>query len=163
MEENKKYKLTDETIEVEGKTLYRIESLKDFRYVLKGEKGGFIESECGETFKQGIPFIERLAFASHVEIDSKFDMPNATQVITDSARIYIPTEDLVDFEKELERLRRELTVCEKEKAVIEGKLNNENFVSRAPQNVVEAERQKLAKILDRFEKVQESIAKIVKE
>lgn len=45
MEENKKYKLTDETIEVEGKTLYRIESLKDFRYVLKGEKGGFIESE----------------------------------------------------------------------------------------------------------------------
>ena len=45
MEENKKYKLTDETIEVEGKTLYRIESLKDFRYVLKGEKGGFVESE----------------------------------------------------------------------------------------------------------------------
>lgn len=41
----KKYKLTDETIEVEGKTLYRIEALKDFCEIKKGDKGGFIESE----------------------------------------------------------------------------------------------------------------------
>lgn len=41
----KKYKLTDETIEVNGKTLYRIEALKDFLYVSKGDKGGFIEKE----------------------------------------------------------------------------------------------------------------------
>ena len=43
--ENKKYKLTDETIEVKGKTLYRIEALKDFGEIKKGDKGGFIESE----------------------------------------------------------------------------------------------------------------------
>ena len=42
---NKKYKLTDETIEVEGKILYRIEALKDFCEIKKGDKGGFIESE----------------------------------------------------------------------------------------------------------------------
>ena len=41
----KKYKLTDEKIEVEGKTLYRIEALKDFCEIKKGDKGGFIESE----------------------------------------------------------------------------------------------------------------------
>ena len=41
----KKYKLTDETIEVEGKTLYRIEALKDFCEIKNGDKGGFIESE----------------------------------------------------------------------------------------------------------------------
>ena len=41
----KKYKLTDETIEVDGKTLYRIEALKDFLNVKKGDKGGFIEKE----------------------------------------------------------------------------------------------------------------------
>lgn len=41
----KKYKLTDETIEVDGKTLYRIEALKDFSNVKKGDKGGFIEKE----------------------------------------------------------------------------------------------------------------------
>ena len=41
----KKYKLTDETIEVEGKVLYRIEALKDFCEIKKGDKGGFIESD----------------------------------------------------------------------------------------------------------------------
>lgn len=40
-----KYKLTDETIEVEGKTLYRIEALKDFGKIKKGDKGGFVQSE----------------------------------------------------------------------------------------------------------------------
>ena len=43
--ENKKYKLTDETIDVKGKTLYRIEALKDFGEIKNGDKGGFIESE----------------------------------------------------------------------------------------------------------------------
>lgn len=41
----KKYKLTDETIEVEGKTLYRIDALKDFCEIKNGDKGGFVESE----------------------------------------------------------------------------------------------------------------------
>ena len=41
----KKYKLTEESISFNGKTLYRIEALKDFADVKKGEKGGFIESE----------------------------------------------------------------------------------------------------------------------
>lgn len=45
MEKNKKYKLTDETKVYNGKTLYRIEALKDFAYVQKGKKGGFVESE----------------------------------------------------------------------------------------------------------------------
>ena len=45
MEENKKYKLTDETKVYNGKTLYRIQALKDFDFIHKGEVGGFVESE----------------------------------------------------------------------------------------------------------------------
>ena len=41
----KKYKLTDETININGRTLYRIEALKDFNDVKKGDKGGFVEKE----------------------------------------------------------------------------------------------------------------------
>lgn len=41
----KKYKLTKETINVNGKTLYRIEAIKDFGYIKKGDKGGFVEKE----------------------------------------------------------------------------------------------------------------------
>ena len=43
--DTKKYKLTEETINVNGKSLYRIEALKDFGNVKKGEKGGFVENE----------------------------------------------------------------------------------------------------------------------
>lgn len=43
--EDKKYRLTDESIEVDDKTLYRIEALKDFGDVRKGDKGGFVESD----------------------------------------------------------------------------------------------------------------------
>ncbi|MEE1279361.1 MAG: class I tRNA ligase family protein, partial [Oscillospiraceae bacterium] len=125
--------------------------------------GVYIETEAKDTFKKVTQFIERLAFASHIEIADSFDMPGATQVITDGARVYIPTEDLVDFEKELERLSRELAVCEKDEAMISGKLNNENFVNRAPANVVAAEREKLAKLLERKQKVLESISKIRKD
>ena len=45
----KKYKLTEETINVDGRTLYRIEALKDFGNVKKGDKGGFIENENNLT------------------------------------------------------------------------------------------------------------------
>ena len=41
----KKYKLTEESINVNGKTLYRIEANRDFGHIIKGQKGGFIESE----------------------------------------------------------------------------------------------------------------------
>ncbi len=123
----------------------------------------YIECDCADTFGQGVTFIEKLAFASEVEIAESFNLPNATQVITNSARVYIPTEELVDFEKELERLNRELKACQKDYDVLNNKLSNENFVSRAPAAVVEAERQKLAKSLERLEKVKESIAKITKD
>ena len=125
--------------------------------------GVYIETEAVETFKKGVPFIERLAFASKVEIAKSFNMEGATLVICDGAKVYIPTDELVDFEKELERLGRELAACEKDEAMISGKLNNENFVNRAPANVVEAEREKLAKIIERKEKVLESISKIRKD
>ena len=125
--------------------------------------GVFIECDCIDTIKAGIPFIEKLAFASHVEIASSFDMQSATQVITDSARVYIPTEELVDFEKELERLNRELATYQKDYDVISSKLSNENFVARAPQNIVDAEKQKLAKVIEKIDKVKESIAKIKKD
>ena len=46
----KKYKLTEETINIEGKTLYRIEALKDFADIKKGDKGGFVEKEMTVGF-----------------------------------------------------------------------------------------------------------------
>ena len=122
----------------------------------------YIDTKFADTFNQGVSFIEKLAFASEVIIDDGISLEGATQVITDAATVYIPTEELVDFEKELIRLNKELSDAKKDYDVISSKLNNENFVSRAPQNVVEAEKLKLSKIIERIKKVEESINKISK-
>lgn len=121
-----------------------------------------IETAFSDTFRQGTMFFERLASASGVEIAEKIDMPDAVAVITDSARIFIPLSELVDKEKELARLSKEKADCEKEIALFEGKLSNEKFVSKAPEAVVNAEREKLAKVKEKLAKVLESLAGLEK-
>ncbi|MDF2566748.1 MAG: valS [Oscillospiraceae bacterium] len=118
----------------------------------------FVESTFAETFEKGSIFIERLASASEVKVGNQFDVPGAVQVVTDCARIFIPMDDLVDKKKELERLNKEKADCEKDVTFISGKLNNEKFISKAPQNIVEQEKQKLAKASERLAKILESIA-----
>jgi valyl-tRNA synthetase len=80
------------------------------------------------------------------------------QVVTDTARILIPMEQLVDKEKEKARLEKERAEAQREVDFLLGKLANEGFVSRAPAAVVEAEREKLRKVQDRLGKIAESVA-----
>ena len=65
------------------------------------------------------------------------------QIVTESATLYIPLAEMIDFEKELERLSadKKKTIGEIER--IERKLSNEGFVSKAPAAVVDGERKKL--------------------
>ena len=109
----------------------------------------FIETNHAGTFEHGRAFIERLASASSVEVGESFDKPDAVVIISDGAKILIPMDELVDREKELARMKTELEKAEKDITMLEGKLSNENFVSKAPPQVIDAERQKLAKAKDR--------------
>lgn len=120
--------------------------------------GVFIAAKDAEVFRQGVPFITRLAFASHVEIGESFSVDGAVQVVTDAARVFIPMAELVDREKELARLAKEKAACEKDIAMLSGKLSNEGFVAKAPASVVEAERAKLEKRREHLAKIEESIA-----
>lgn len=120
--------------------------------------GVFIATEHEDVFTQGIPFITRLAFASHVEVGAGFAAEGSVQVVTDAARVFIPMAELVDREKELARLAKEKAACEKDIAALTGKLANQGFVAKAPQNVVDAERGKLEKRREHLAKIEESIA-----
>ena len=96
-----------------------------------------IATEFKDTFETAVPFMQRLASASEVEVASSFDMPTAVQVVTDDATIYIPLAELIDFEAERKRLEKEKETAEKKLAQINGKLSNEGFLSKAPEKVVE--------------------------
>ena len=107
----------------------------------------YVVSDKGEIFRQGTGFICRLAYADQVIIcDSDPEgHENMVCVVTNNAKLYIPLEELIDFEKELARIEKEKANCLKQIAMFEGKLSNEAFVSRAPEKVVAEQREKLEK------------------
>ncbi len=114
----------------------------------------YIATQFEDTFKEGERFICRLASASGVEFaDESFNLEGAVTIVTGSAKIYIPMDELVDRKAELERLNKELAQVEKRLAQSEGKLNNQGFVAKAPAQVVE-------KVKSQAEKEREKIALI---
>ena len=78
-------------------------------------------------------------------------------VVTAAAEIYIPLGDLIDYDKEIERLQKEKASLEKEIARSKGMLGNPGFVSRAPENVVSAERDRLAVNEEKLAKILSNI------
>ena len=88
----------------------------------------------------------KLINAETVEVVDKATISDkCTTVVISGAEIMIPMGDLVEFDKELIRLEGELANIDKEIKRCEGMLQNERFVSKAPEAVVNAEREKLAK------------------
>ena len=83
-------------------------------------------------------------------------------ITTADAKLYIPMGQLVDVAKEIERITKELEAAKKFCASLESKLSNEKFVSRAPEAVVAAEREKLAKTTDLIAQLSESLAAMQK-
>ena len=122
-----------------------------------------IETAYADTFEKGKVFFERLASASEVEVGAKFDdMDDAVSIITESARMYIPMAELVDFQAEIARLQKEKAGVEKELAMVNGKLSNENFVSKAPAAVVEGQRQSKARLEEKLALLDESLKNLEK-
>ncbi|MEG2395407.1 MAG: valine--tRNA ligase [Oscillospiraceae bacterium] len=118
----------------------------------------FIETSLVDVFSKGGVFFKRLASASDVEIREKFDdMDTAVSIITESARIYIPMDELIDFKAEIERLEKEKAAVQKDLDFVSSKLSNENFVKKAPAAVVEGQRQSQAQYTEKIKMLTESI------
>ena len=81
---------------------------------------------------------------------------------TSDAKLFIPMGQLVDVAKELDRIGKELEKARKNLAGLEGKLSNEKFVSRAPEAVVSAEREKAQKARDLIAGLEQSEAALKK-
>lgn len=121
----------------------------------------FVETDDSTTFEYGAEFIKRLAYASEVTVSGSFDdLGNVVTMVTDCAKIYIPMGELVDFEAERKRLEKELAAAQDKLDFINKKLSNPGFVNKAPEKVVNQNREDAAKLEEKIAGIKESIASI---
>ncbi|ERK31393.1 valine--tRNA ligase [Clostridium intestinale] len=143
---------------------YIIDSIKSLRNVRaemnvppsrKAKVIAYINKEAKDAFLNGISYMEKLASASEVEfIEDKTLVPeNAVSVVVEVGELFMPLLDLVDREKELDRLNKEKAKLEGEIDRVDKKLSNERFTAKAPADVVEAEKAKGEKYKEMLESV----------
>ncbi|MDI3534092.1 MAG: valyl-tRNA synthetase [Thermosediminibacterales bacterium] len=112
-----------------------------------------------EILKEGAVYIKNLANVSKITfIEKKEDVPKkAMTAVISGAEIYMPLEGLVDIDKEIERLQKELKNLKSEIERANKKLSNKGFLEKAPKDVVEKERKKQKDYTERYKKVEERL------
>lgn len=120
----------------------------------------YIETADEETFRGAAVFFQRLAYASEVSVGASFEIPGSVLIVADSARLYIPMGELVDLEAEKTRLHKELENTQKQLAGVQAKLNNEQFVSKAPAHIVQNQRDTAEKLREKIQMLEQSLAEM---
>ena len=154
--------------DAEKEMAFVIEAIKSLRNVRaemnvppsrKAKLIAYINDECKDAFEKGKTYMEKLASCSEVTfITDKKDVPeNAVSAVVKGGELFMPLLDLVDKDKELERLNKEKAKLESEIMRVEKKLSNEKFVSKAPEAVVNEERVKGEKYKEMLQAVLQRI------
>lgn len=122
------------------------------------------KEEVRRAFTEGKLFFTSLAGASEVVIqeDKNGIAEDAVSVVIHGATLYIPFAELVDIAQEIERLKKEEKRLTGELARVNGMLNNEKFMGKAPQAKIDEEKAKLEKYTQMMEQVKERLAQLSK-
>ena len=110
-----------------------------------------------ELFADKEPYFKRLA---ELCVAAECNDDGTVRIVTNESEIFLPLADIVDADAERERLQKELAVAESEIKRANGKLNNAEFVAKAPEKLVNAEKEKLIKFTELAEKLKASIASL---
>ena len=121
-----------------------------------------IVTDNARLFEGGTAFFEKLAGAKDVTVtnEEKNIPEGAVSVIVEGAKIFIPMDELIDTEKEKQRLEKEKQRLEAEIERVEKKLSNQGFIAKAPAKLIEEEKEKGVKYKEMYGKVLESLAKL---
>ncbi len=122
------------------------------------------DGEIKAVFEQGTTFLQTLASASEIDITTEApqNLEGFASVVTNGATLYIPFDQLIDFEKELVRKEEERKRLIGEVERVEKKLGNQGFVSKAPKAVIDEELEKSRKYKKMLESVEQEIEKLKK-
>jgi len=112
-----------------------------------------------DVFEAGLTYLSKLAFAGDVTITDTQpgNMEGLVAVVTNDAKLYMPLAELVDIEKERERIQKELKTAVENLKRTESKLSNEGFLSKAPEAVVAAEKERAEKLRALIQNLEDSL------
>lgn len=116
-------------------------------------------AEFSEAVKQNANYISTLAFAEPITFSDE-KPEHALTGVAESVEIFLPLKNLIDTDKEIVRLTKELEKLRKGIATTEGKLKNDKFISKAPAEVVQAEREKLSIAVEKISSVESRIEQL---
>ena len=102
----------------------------------------YIQSNKSHIYKNGSEFLKRLAGIDNILFDDLADIEQMVSVVTSETTAYIPMNELIDVEKEKFRLKNEIERLNKEIERIENKLSNKGFITKAPHQIIDEERNK---------------------
>ena len=119
----------------------------------------FITTDRQDAFRSGEIYITKLAYAEQITISSELpaDAEKMVSTVTEEAKLFMPMAELIDLDKERARLEKELEKARKNYEGQMRKLSNENFISRAPEAVVQTERERAEKAKALVENLEASL------
>ena len=162
------FEADEEAVEIIKEAVRSIRNVRTGMNVPPSKKAKvFVVSEdeaIRATFENGKVFFGTLGYASEVVVqaDKAGIDEDAVSAVTSKAVIYMPFAELVDIEKEVERLHKEEEKLKKELARVNGMLSNERFMSKAPESKVAEEKAKLEKYTNMMEQVKERLKQLEK-
>lgn len=157
------FSIEEDEIELMKQAIRNIRNLRAEMNVPPSKKAKLIvvseDDKILDIFSRGRIFFSSLAYGSEVltHKDKTGIDEDAVSTIIPGATIFIPFTELVDISKEVERLQKEKEKLIKEVERVDKKLNNKGFVDKAPQKVIEEEKEKQIKYKTMLEQVQERL------
>lgn len=119
-----------------------------------------VVTQQADTFQLGVPFLKRQAYASDVTIVGPDQTPASVGmvvVVTHAAQLFIPMGELVDLAKERARMEKDLKKKQGELSGLKAKLSNPGFLNKAPEQVVNSEKERCAKLEELVIKLEEQL------
>ena len=162
------FKTEEEAVEIIKTAVKGIRNVRAEMNVPPSKKATVIVVSDNETvrniFETSKVFFATLGYANEVFIqaDEEGIAEDAVSTVIAGATIYMPFAELVDIEKELQRLEKEQKRLEGELKRVNGMLNNEKFISKAPEAKINEEKQKLQKYTEMMEQVVERLTQLRK-
>ena len=162
-DEENNYKQEEEDIELIKEVIKNTRNIRANMNVAPSRKASMIfVTENSRVIEEGKSFIEKLASADKIIIqkDKSGISDTAVSIAAPGMEIYIPFDELVDIDKEIERLEKELLTYKNEIKRVEKMLSNEGFVAKAPASKIEEEKAKKVKYEELLIKTEERISSL---